>query len=144
MKKTAMSIVAALGFLLSATVANAQTTKADIPFAFHVANQVLPAGQYGISNRNAAPSTIIVRGTENKQALAALVSVMQTKQTPEATVLVFRRYGDQYFLAQILVKGRATGLELVKTKTERRLVNQMRDHLARNIEPELVTIVAGQ
>ena len=146
MKKQAMNLVAALGFLLavSATSAFAQTMKADIPFAFHAANETLPAGRYEVSTANTVKGSIIVRGTENKQAVAALVINVASKRTPEVSKLIFRRYGDQYFLAQIFVKGQTSGIEMLQTKAERRLLKQQRDHLARNVEPELVTIVAGQ
>lgn len=145
MRKIAMSIATvALGVLLSAASVYGQTVKADIPFTFQAANQTLPAGQYEVSTRNAVANTIIVRNTESKQALTAMVHKAPSRQTPEVSKLIFRRYGDQYFLAQIFVAGRTEGTELLRTKAERRLVKGMRDHLAGNVAPELVTITVGQ
>lgn len=145
MRKIAMSIATAIvGVLLSAASVYGQTVKADIPFAFQAANQTLPAGQYEVSTRNAVPSTVIVRNRESKQALAALVSKAQSQRTPDVSKFIFRRYGDQYFLAQIFIAGRTEGTELIKTKAERRLIKAQRDHLAHNSAPEVVTVVAGQ
>lgn len=145
MKKIAMSIATAIvGLLLSAASVYGQTLKGDIPFAFHAANQTLPAGRYEVSTRNAISNTVIVRNRESKQSLAALTYKAQSKQTPEVSKLIFRRYGNEYFLAKILVAGSTDGTQLALTKAERRLIKAQRDHLAHNSAPELVTIVAGQ
>jgi len=145
MKKIAMSIATAIvGVLLGAASVYGQTMKADIPFAFQASNETLPAGQYEVSTRNAVANTITVRNRESKQALVALTHKAQSKQTPEVSKLIFRRYGNQYFLAQIFVAGNTEGTELAKTKAERRLIKAQRDHLAHNSAPELVAIVAGQ
>jgi hypothetical protein len=145
MKKIAMSIATAIvGVLLSAASVYGQTVKADIPFSFHAANQSLPAGEYEISTRNTVANVIVVRNTTGKQSLAAMTNKAPSNQTSDVSKLIFRRYGDQYFLAQIFVAGRAEGTELIKTKAERRLLKSQRDHLAHNVAPELVTILVGQ
>lgn len=145
MKKIAMSIATAIvGLLLSAASVHGQTLKGDIPFAFHAANQTLPAGRYEVSTRNVMSNTIVLRNQANKHSLTAITNGAQSRQIPEVSHLIFRRYGNEYFLAKIFVAGRTEGTELARSKTERRVMKAQRDRLAHHIAPELVTIVVGQ
>ena len=72
--------------------------KANIPFAFTMGSKTLPAGSYTISSLSS--NAVTVRNNQNR--MAAITTVYDSgKQSPNS-VLVFHRYGDQYFLEAIL------------------------------------------
>jgi hypothetical protein len=72
--------------------------KANIPFAFTMSGKTLPAGSYTISSPS--PDVVTVRNDKNRMAVASAV-YGSDKQSPSG-VLVFHRYGNQYFLKEIL------------------------------------------
>jgi len=147
MKKQALMIVAAVGFLiaLSTVSAFAQTqdpVTAKIPFEFNMNGKTLPAGTY-IAGKMTPGGVVIVRSVDRKVAVASIASVTTgNKETP--TRLTFHRYGNQYFLAKIEIEG-VNGLELPTTKAEQQAAKQANErHLAKNGgAPEIVTVPAS-
>ncbi len=74
--------------------------RAKVPFNFNVGNKWVPAGTYTMSSEIANPGVITIRSEDGK---IALVSVVQRDgRQSNAGQLVFKKYGDQYFLRQIL------------------------------------------
>ena len=53
--------------------------------------------------------------------------------------LVFHKYGNQYFLAQVWIPG-YKALELAKSKSERAIERETK--LSKNSKPELVSVLA--
>lgn len=146
MKKHILSIVASISFLfvVSAVMVYAQAPvlKANIPFDFQVNGKVMKAGEYAISEPVSPKGLVIIRGSQ-KVSAAAIAYAVDANQTADRTQLVFRRYGDQYFLAQMTIKGMARNRELPPTKAERELINTR--HLAGNkAEPQIVTVATAQ
>jgi hypothetical protein len=93
--------------MLAAGTAYAQTAtilRGDIPFEFTVVGKTLPAGSYGVARNSNYPSIIIIRGIENLE-YTSLVALADEKSKVAAPKLVFRRYGDQYFLAEVWTGG---------------------------------------
>ena len=72
--------------------------KANIPFDFTVNNKVLPAGTYTISSLS--PNAVEVRNMNGH--IAELSLVQNDDKRSKTPVLVFQRYGSQYFLHEIL------------------------------------------
>lgn len=150
MKKQIMNYVATIGFLfvLSAVSAFAQTTslKANIPFDFQVNGKAMASGQYTIAEPAAPRGTIIIRGGNQTSAAVSLVLTTDTRKAHNETQLVFRRYGNHYFLAQMQVKGQTSAMELPTSKAERDLVKELGGrNLANNkVEPEIVTVALVQ
>ena len=114
MKNRVMSIVATVSFLfvVSAVSAFAQAPdlqapdlKANIPFDFQVNGKTMNAGEYHISEPVSPKGVVIIRGGEKVSAVASLVRAGESKKMANKTQLVFRRYGDQYFLAQMAIQG---------------------------------------
>jgi hypothetical protein len=54
----------------------------------------------------------------------------ESSKTPERSKLVFHRYGDRYFLAQIWVAGYNSGRELPKSRQE---VEVAQDYTLQNV-----------
>ncbi len=98
----------------------------DIPFAFAVAGQQLPAGHYIVK----AKDDFVGIFNSNKQVLFVPTHAA-VRTAAEDTKLVFHRYGDRYFLSSVWVKGKITGKELFRSRAERELaVHQAEMELA--------------
>ncbi|MEK7833150.1 MAG: hypothetical protein AAB401_18820 [Acidobacteriota bacterium] len=150
MKKQIMKVVAAISFLfvLSAVSAFAQTPKlkANIPFDFQVNGKAMTAGEYTVAEPASPRGAVIIRGGQKTSAAVSLVRTVDASKTHNATQLVFRRYGNHYFLAQMCIKGQTAAMELPTSKAERNLVRELTGrNLANNkVEPEIVTVALAQ
>jgi len=85
-----------------------QMIAVNIPFDFSVRNQVLPAGEYTISEVTATGGWI-VRSVENNKA-AVFVVLPHDYTRAAQPKLVFHRYGRDNFLTQIWTSNRAVAL----------------------------------
>jgi hypothetical protein len=93
----------------------------------------------------AGPHTgsILVRNDKGKGAVSVLTQTASSNWAAQKATLVFRRYGDQYFLAKVTYADGSDGREIPMSKTERRLIKGSDRNLAKNkVEPEIVTIIA--
>ena len=111
----AIALFAASSLAAAGTLsAQDHKTKANIPFAFTVGSRTLPAGNYTISSlsRNGV-------AVQNDQShMVAVSSVYDSdKQSPNG-VLVFERYGNQYFLEEILGPSNAMNVSVPHSKRE--------------------------
>jgi len=150
MKKQIMNYVAAISFLfvLSSVSAFAQTPTltANIPFDFQVNGKAMAAGKYTVAEPALPRGTVIIRGIEKPSPAMAFSRRVEDNKAAATTQLVFHRYGNEYFLAKMQVKGQTAGLEFPTTKAERKLIKELSGrHLANNkVEPEIVTVALAQ
>jgi hypothetical protein len=89
--------------LAAAGAIPAQSLKvqANIPFSFVVNGKTLPAGEYNV-RRVTSPDTMIIRGVKHGEgAFTAFVPTTEPSARQGTARLVFHRYGNQYFLAQV-------------------------------------------
>jgi hypothetical protein len=109
-----------LGLLLATASAYAQTgvVKANVPFNFIVEKTQIPAGEYLIQNISQTGTAMSIESSDRKLVKVVLPNACESTQAPEKTKLVFHRYGDQYFLAQIWTEGNDRGRELPRTQRE--------------------------
>jgi hypothetical protein len=129
MKKQVLTLVGVLGLLLSAGSAFAQTTKVkvDVPFNFVVSRTLMPAGTYTISSVGMG-GTLIFRGTDNHALKLVNASYDTASKPSENTRLVFRCYGDRYFLSQIWTEGSDRGRRLPKAAAETEVAMDFTSH----------------
>jgi hypothetical protein len=100
---------------LGSAFAQAQTVEAKIPFAFVVQNRVLPAGTYRIKS---VGTNLIEIGTRGKSILET--TTYADANGPESDgKLVFSKYGDQYFLREILCESATLSSALLPSRLER-------------------------
>ncbi len=133
MKQQTLRIVAATSLLLLLTCVSAHAqsgsyrVKVNIPFKFNAGQQTLPAGEYFIEriNRQTAPETLLIsRADGHNSMLLRTTPEINNKRQAEAQ-LVFRRYGDMRFLAQLRGVDDSIDLQLPKTNAERRLEREL-------------------
>ena len=92
---------------------------ANIPFAFNVGNTNLPAGKYTITVLNPTSDRKILKIRSTKGASATVLTTDESGNISDDAKLVFQRYGDRYFFAQVRMAGDATTFAAVKSNTER-------------------------
>ena len=100
-------MLSVLGVLTSVS-AHAQAGKqftVTIPFNFYVAGKTLPAGQYYVGRSTEDSEGLVLRGTDGRTGVFVLTRGIQTAEVQQQSKLVFRRYGDQYFLSSVSWSG---------------------------------------
>jgi hypothetical protein len=105
-------------FAVSGVQAQQNGVKANIPFDFVVGNQVLPAGEYVVAPQGATNQAILIRSTDNKNAVLSVTSSCSSGRPSTQTKLVFHTLGGRYFLSQIWAQGYDQGRELRKSSAE--------------------------
>ena len=140
MKKQALYILAtsSLVVMLATTTcifaASSTRIETELPFDFTVGNKTLPAGTYTITEES--HDVLRVRSVDHRSSVAILTNVIKGKSPKNATCLIFKRYGDRYFLRQAWL-GLAGGYELGASRIELELAKERSQR-----EPEVITIVA--
>jgi hypothetical protein len=93
--------------------------RVHIPFDFSVGDSTLPAGEYTASPVFAGNRTVLaIRSLDGHQQIIVQTSAAETAKTPNENKMVFRHYGDQYFLSRIWVEGQALALPVGNRERE--------------------------
>ena len=141
---TMLTMILAIAFATAVVSAQAQSAKtviSNVPFEFIVADSTLPAGKYRV-NRSIGNALKI--WTTDAAAFRLTNEIQPSKD--ERARLVFHRYGDRYFLAEVWTGGGDPGRQLLKSRQERATEREM-SSLASKTEqgecgPELVEVAA--
>jgi len=126
----------------AALTTKAQSTygvRANVPFEFNVGDKTLPAGKISAREMSANSGALAISNLDKSQHAIRIAHAMATSKQTDRGKLVFRKYGNRYYLAQVWIPG-YNPLELMKSKIERALERETM--LAKNSTPELVTILA--
>jgi hypothetical protein len=117
------SLAAALAFTLTAAVpamhaqsAFPDVAQANVPFTFQIDSARFDAGKYMISTLHTG--LLQVRGNSGSGFLMSREEIGNKPSTK--SFLIFHKYGDKYFLAEIHTKGSANYIECLKTNAEAR------------------------
>lgn len=146
---TMLMVIVVLAFATAVVSANAQSSNrvvAEIPFQFTVGDRAMPSGKYAVKATNMQGIALIIQSADAKRAAVRLTNSMEPTKANERAKLVFHRYGERYFLAEVWSGGSNTGRELVKSRQERAIErelasNGLRSELAQT-KYEVVEIVA--
>jgi hypothetical protein len=127
----AVSILLGL-FLLAATapVQAQQPLRVKIPFAFVADKVTLPAGEYTVQPvRDGSPALILQRidGRGNDTAIVLTHAAESSNYKPQSC-LVFRVYGEGYFLSQMWIGGNTSGRQLSTSPIEKQLARNETSH----------------
>jgi hypothetical protein len=109
-----------MGLLLMSALAYADTAtmKVNIPFSFVVGKTTLPAGEYSVRGLGIAENAISIRKSDNAANSLTMSIPCESLKAPEQSKLVFHRYGNRYFLAEIWTAGNSWGHEFPKSRRE--------------------------
>lgn len=114
--------------------------RAYIPFEFSVNGKTLPAGNYELKRINDEPEGLIIRSLDNKHDHAVFeTESLQQNQLPRHDAIVFDRYGESYFLSEVLVGGMETSRRLAPSHAEKQLRREL-EAARNNAQPETVNI----
>ena len=135
-----LSVIILPGFLLVMLAAGAiyaqdslTAIHVKIPFNFIVGDKTLPEGSYQFNEVLAQPDMPRIKNTKSLDVVVLrTVSVMRGKEVKP--MFVFRRYGEQYYLAQVW-NGSNVGKEVPRSNKELQV--------AKNYpEPQIIYIAA--
>jgi hypothetical protein len=119
---TAIAFLAIANFAMAGTsFAQSNGVRANVPFDFTVGDKLLPAGTYTI--KQASDRMIAITNHDKPIAAFSLVNKDSMKY-PDGGELIFRKYGSQYFLSEILCRSANMDLQVPASKTEKRTVLQ--------------------
>ena len=139
---SAIVVLAAVGPTQAQSLGGTRIT-ANIPFDFNISEKKLPAGKYSVGRAINQSDDLIVSINDlegRSKAIRLSNTVVRSRPTGKA-LLVFNRYGDQYFLSQVWPAGATMGREFRKSKSEREAQKQLAQGVAKNGSFETVTIV---
>ena len=139
MKKQLLTLVAVLSLVLMAGAAQAQTisVKADVPFNFQINKQEMPKGAYSVQSlRGSSSHALVLKNEDGGETQIVLANSIEIADPSSQTKLVFNRYGDEYFLAQVWVEGHTLGHQFSMSTREK--------ELASAAQPERVLVAANR
>jgi hypothetical protein len=147
MKNNVFGVVISFCLLTLATAATAnaqepdQVLRARIPFGFSVVGRTLPAGEYEVRRINGSPEVLMIskRSRHEHEHAIFRTEPLEARRTPNRGEIVFHRYGDRYFLSEVLTEGEQTGRELAPTREERSLRRELASRSDKS-EPETVAL----
>ena len=108
--------------------------RVEIPFAFVAGGTHLPAGQYNVYHPG-NPYLIVIEKDDGRAQAMAYVHPSVADSSDSSTKLVFNKYGDQYFLAQVWTEPDQEVHQCFKCRMEQTLMAQAG-------RPESVAVVA--
>lgn len=121
---TMLTLIVGIAFATAVASANAQSANgviSNIPFEFVVGNETLPAGEYRINT--ALEPALAIKSADLKHSAMRMTN--GTKPSSERRArLVFRRYGQKYFLAEVW-NGSERGRQLTKSRQERAIEREL-------------------
>lgn len=145
MKKHALMACTMLSLIITVAVTsvNAQSRshfmKVTIPFDFAIRDKNLPSGEYIVRRASSAkPEALLIRGVDGGSDVYVLTNNVRAMTGQSESKLVFRQYGDQYFLSQIWAAEDNTGRELPTSRRERSRDREM----ARDATKRQTTLIA--
>jgi hypothetical protein len=118
MKRITAIALLAIAIFAMAGMSFAQSTKgvqANVPFDFTVANKLLPAGTYTV--KTGSGGLIAIKNHDKPITVLALTGPDSNK-SENGGKLIFHKYGDQYFLSEILCDSENLNVAVPRSKTE--------------------------
>lgn len=98
------------------------TIEADVPFAFIVGEKTFPAGKYTLKRADDTnPEVLEIRNDNGRGTIFFDVETAEANENSRQTKLVFKKFGDQYFLSEIWASDTNVGYRLPMTNAEKSL-----------------------
>jgi hypothetical protein len=125
---TMLMLVVVLALATAVASANAQSANkvvADIPFEFSVGYKTMPAGEYIVQTVATAGDALMIRSADNKTSALRLSESTERLKNKTHARLVFHRYGERYFLAEVWNGANNFGRQLLKSQEERGIESEL-------------------
>jgi hypothetical protein len=114
-------MVVVLSGLATAQLRSNSKIVAQVPFDFMVANTIVPAGECAVEVATMDGKILLIRNADSNVSLFSRSFLTEGKQGSSGYALVFKRYGDRYFLSGIELEGSKIAYRLPESKVEAEL-----------------------
>jgi len=94
---------------------------AQVPFEFMVANKIVPAGECAVRVATGDGRTLMISNAGSHVNLFSPSYQTEGKQGPPHYALVFKQYGESYFLSGIKLQGSKIAYRLPESRVEAEL-----------------------
>jgi hypothetical protein len=111
-----VAAVIAASMLVPTVFAQTGRLRVEIPFDFYMNDEPMPAGTYVVSTLHDG-KIIELRSAKGRETVFAMAEPAHNRIST-ASRLVFHRYGDENFLAELHWAGRDSGQQVRATKLE--------------------------
>lgn len=112
--------------------------RVNIPFDFIIRGRTLPAGDYEVMRLSDSQEVLEIRNVDHGSDHAAFeTDAFQARHIAKRNELIFNRYGDSYFLSEIVTAGEEVGRAMPPSHAERQLRREMASN---SPEPESVAV----
>ena len=121
--KRRITRILSIGIALAAVAAvHAQdiAVAANVPFKFYVGSSLMPQGAYRVGEVSNG-RVVWITSTQNAAAKAVITMSVSGKKAVEPARLVFHRYGNDCFLAEIWTGYGANGQAIPRSPREKEL-----------------------
>jgi hypothetical protein len=119
-----LTLLVGLALVSTVVPANGQLSSplvtADVPFDFIVADQTFPSGKYTVRAASDNGKVLKITSLDGKSSTVRLSNSVTDPSTKQNARMVFHRYGQEYFLAEVW-SGDNSGRQLIKSKKELQL-----------------------
>ena len=121
MRNRSFATLGVLALLAAASAFGQSNVRYDIPFEFHFKDTVMPAGQYDVNAATNNQRNLLSLEGDGGRPHGYIVThgIGGGTDVPAEGRLVFNKYGDTYYLAEVWTPGDPQGAALAKSKTER-------------------------
>ena len=127
---TMLALIVTLALATAVISANAQSVNsskvvANVPFEFSVGYKSMPAGEYSVQTIPSASDGLMIQSTDGKISALRLSDATETSKDKPKARLVFHRYGERYFLAEVWNGADNTGRQLRQSQEERAAAGEL-------------------
>jgi len=131
------TLVAAIASLTPAMHSQVRpTAKVNVPFPFDYGTEHFGPGAYTIEMEN--PNLLIVR-SRNDGAMA----IVQTDSEPNLSggnKVIFHKYGDRYFFAEVVLADRGDRITVNESNAEKHADREYREQIKNGLAPTQVAL----
>ena len=110
-----------LSGLMAAQSLTSSHIVAQVPFDFTVNNRIIPAGECTVQSADMDARVLTIRNVAATKGLFAPSSYGEQNESADSTVLVFKQYGNLYFLSEIRLEGSKRTYKLPESRAEAEL-----------------------
>jgi hypothetical protein len=139
MKRTTwmlMAVLMMLSGLAGAQLMSNSRIVTQVPFEFVVSNKIVPAGECVVQKATMERTILTMRDNSSRVNIFLAASLNEGSKAADSYALVFKRYGDRYFLSDIKLQGSKIAYHLPESRAEAEL-------RAQNVPATEETLVAS-
>ncbi len=85
----------------------------------------MPSGQYAVKTANSQGNVLMIQSNDAKSSAMRFTNPIEQNKNKTHARLVFHRYGQRYFLAEVWSGSDNTGRQLLKSRQERAIEREL-------------------